>query len=239
MNTSPHILVVEDDREISALVARYLRVNDFRVSVAGDGREMNRRLADGHYDLVILDLMLPGEDGLAICRRLRRDTRLPIVMLTAKSDELDRVVGLETGADDYLTKPFSPRELLARIRAVLRRCRADADPQGPARAQNHAFLGFHLDVAARRLTDPGGALVTLTAAEFDLLLVLVERPGRVLSRDSLLDLTQGRAPGPYERSVDILISRIRRKLEGDPHHPEIIRTVRSGGYLFAAEVEST
>jgi two-component system OmpR family response regulator len=239
MSTSPHILVVEDDREISALVARYLRVNDFRVTVAADGREMNRRLADGHFELIILDLMLPGEDGLSICRRLRRDTRLPIVMLTAKSDELDRVVGLETGADDYLTKPFSPRELLARIRAVLRRCRGETDQTEPSRAKRHAFAGFVLDVPGRRLTDPSGALVTLTAAEFDLLLVLVERPARVLSRDALLDLTQGRAPGPYERSVDILISRIRRKTEADPHHPEMIRTVRSGGYVFSAEVTST
>jgi two-component system OmpR family response regulator len=239
MNASPHILVVEDDREISTLVARYLKINDFRVTVAADGREMNRRLADGHFDLIILDLMLPGEDGLSICRRLRRDTQLPIVMLTAKSEELDRVVGLETGADDYMTKPFSPRELLARIRAVLRRCKGDAEQPAHPQAKTHGFRGFLLDVPARRLTDPTGAMVTLTAAEFDLLLVMVERPQRVLSRDTLLDLTQGRAPGPYERSVDILISRIRRKVEDDAHRPELIRTVRSGGYLFAAEVEST
>ena len=239
MIASPHILVVEDDREISALVARYLKANDFRVSVAADGKEMDKRLADGRFDLIVLDLMLPGEDGLAICRRLRRDTRIPIVMLTAKGDELDRIIGLEMGADDYLAKPFNPRELLARIRAVLRRVVEAADTSGEGTVRQFAFAGFRLDALARRLTSPGGAEIALTGAEFDLLLVLVERPGRVLSRDRLLDLTQGRAAGPFERSIDILISRIRRKMEADPHHPEMIKTVRSGGYMFTAEVETS
>lgn len=240
MYVTPHILVVEDDREISALVARYLRANDCRVSVAQDGREMDRQLADGHFDLIVLDLMLPGEDGLSICRRLRKTDRIPIVMLTAKSDELDRIVGLELGADDYLSKPFNPRELLARVRAVLRRSSADDDrgTEGDA-PKVHSFAGHRLDVLARRLENAEGAEVALTGAEFDLLLVLAERPGRVLSRDRLLDLTQGRAAGPFERSIDILISRIRRKVEADPHHPEIIKTVRSGGYMFTAEVESS
>ncbi|NLH80997.1 MAG: response regulator [Phyllobacteriaceae bacterium] len=239
MYVTPHILVVEDDREISALVARYLRTNDCRVAVAADGREMDRQLADGHFDLIVLDLMLPGEDGLSICRRIRKTSRLPIVMLTAKSDELDRIVGLELGADDYLAKPFNPRELLARIRAVLRRCETDDERDAAEVAKVHRFAGHRLDVLARRLENPEGAEVALTGAEFDLLLVLVERPGRVLSRDRLLDLTQGRAAGPFERSIDILVSRIRRKLELDPHHPEVIKTVRSGGYMFAAEVESS
>ena len=239
MSTSPHILVVEDDREISALVARYLKANDCRVAVAPDGREMDRRLADGRFDLIVLDLMLPGEDGLAICRRLRRDTRIPIVMLTAKGDALDRIIGLEMGADDYLAKPFDPRELLARIRAVLRRVGDAAEAPVDKTTRVHGFRGFSLDVLARRLLSPEGAEISLTGAEFDLLLVLVERPGRVLSRDRLLDLTQGRTAGPFERSIDILISRIRRKMETDPHHPDLIKTVRSGGYMFTAEVESS
>ncbi len=236
MYVNPHILVVEDDREISALVARYLRANDCRVSVAVDAREMDRHLADGHFDLVVLDLMLPGEDGLAICRRLRKSTRIPIVMLTAKADELDRIIGLEMGADDYISKPFNPRELLARIRAVLRRTSSEPDQPAAETPRVRVFAGHRLDVLARRLENADGAEVSLTGAEFDLLQVLVERPGRVLSRDRLLDLTQGRAAGPYERSIDILISRIRRKVESDPHHPEIIKTVRSGGYMFSAEV---
>jgi two-component system OmpR family response regulator len=239
MSASPHILVVEDDREISALVARYLRANDCRVSVAADGREMDRRLADGRFDLIVLDLMLPGEDGLAICRRLRRDMRIPIVMLTAKGDALDRIIGLEMGADDYLAKPFNPRELLARVRAVLRRVGDPVEQSADNVARLHVFVGFRLDVLARRLESPEGAEIALTGAEFDLLQVLVERPGRVLSRDRLLDLTQGRTAGPFERSIDILVSRIRRKMERDPHHPEIIKTVRSGGYMFTAEVETT
>lgn len=239
MYVNPHILVVEDDREISALVARYLRANDCRVSLAVDGREMDRHLADGHFDLIVLDLMLPGEDGLAICRRLRKTTRMPIVMLTAKAEELDRIIGLEMGADDYLAKPFNPRELLARIRAVLRRTAGDADQSTGEAQRLHVFGGNRLDVLGRRLENADGAEISLTGAEFDLLQVLVERPGRVLSRDRLLDLTQGRAAGPYERSIDILVSRIRRKIERDPHHPEIIKTVRSGGYMFAVEVEST
>jgi len=239
MYVNPHILIVEDDREISALVARYLRANDCRVSLAGDGREMDRHLADGHFDLIVLDLMLPGEDGLAICRRLRKTTRMPIVMLTAKAEELDRIIGLEMGADDYVAKPFNPRELLARIRAVLRRTAGEAEPATGETMRLHVFAGHRLDVLGRRLENADGAEVSLTGAEFDLLQVMVERPGRVLSRDRLLDLTQGRAAGPYERSIDILISRIRRKTERDPHHPEIIKTVRSGGYMFSAEVESS
>ena len=239
MSASPHILVVEDDREIAGLVARFLRANDCRVSSAVNGREMDHHLADGRFDLIVLDLMLPGEDGLAICRRLRRSNRIPIIMLTAKGDPLDRIIGLEMGADDYLGKPFDPRELLARIRAVLRRVREAADTSDHKAARRHVFAGFSIDVAARRLADPRGAEIALTGAEFDLLLALVERPGRVLSRDRLLDLTQGRSAGPFERSVDILVSRIRRKMEQDPHHPEIIKTVRSGGYMFTADVENS
>ena len=232
---TPHILVVEDDREISALVARYLRGNDCRVSLARDGHEMDRVLADARVDLIVLDLMLPGEDGLSLCRRLRDTSAIPILMLTAKSEEIDRIVGLETGADDYLGKPFNPRELLARIRAILRRGTGDdrREDETPRRLQ---FQGWTLDTGLRQVLSPEGARIAITGAEFDLLHALCQRPGRVLSRDQLLDLTQGRAAGPYERSIDVLISRIRQKIEQDPRNPEIIRTIRSGGYLFAPEV---
>ena len=232
---TPHILVVEDDREISALVARYLRGNDFRVSVAGDGREMDRVLADAQVDLIVLDLMLPGESGLSLCRRLRAGSTIPILMLTAKSEEIDRIVGLEIGADDYLGKPFNPRELLARIRAILRRGSGSRRPDDGGARRLH-FRGWTLDSALRQLVSPEGARVAITGAEFDLLHALCLRPGRVLSRDQLLDLTQGRAAGPFERSIDVLVSRIRQKVERDARHPEIVQTIRSGGYLFTPEV---
>lgn len=231
---TPHILVVEDDREISALVARYLRANECRVSVAGDGREMDRALADARVDLIVLDLMLPGEDGLSLCRRLRAASQIPILMLTAKSEDIDRIVGLEIGADDYLGKPFNPRELLARIRAILRR--RSAEPQDGDGVRRLHFAGWTLDVGLRQVLSPEGARIAVTGAEFDLLHALCLRPGRVLSRDQLLDLTQGRAAGPFERSIDVLVSRLRQKIERDPRNPEIIRTIRSGGYLFAPEI---
>ena len=231
---SPHILIVEDDREISALIARYLRGNECRVTLAGDGREMDRALADARVDLIVLDLMLPGEDGLSLCRRLRANSAIPILMLTAKSEEIDRIIGLEIGADDYLAKPFNPRELLARIRAILRRASAEApDEEGVRRFH---FAGWVLDVSLRQVLSPEGARIAITGAEFDLLHALCLRPGRVLSRDQLLDLTQGRAAGPFERSIDVLISRVRQKVERDSRNPEIIRTIRSGGYLFTPEV---
>jgi two-component system OmpR family response regulator len=236
-SASPHILLVEDDQEISKLVARYLRANDCRVSISADGRQMDRALETSRIDLIVLDLMLPGEDGLSLCRRLRMNSSVPIVMLTAKGEEVDRIVGLEMGADDYLSKPFNPRELLARIRAVLRRAALNNE-RPSTRARVLTFLGWCLDSALRELRDPNGARVAVTDAEFDLLQALCERAGRVLSRDQLLDLTQGRAAAPFERSVDVLISRLRRKIESDPHHPAIIKTVRSGGYLFTPTVET-
>jgi two-component system, OmpR family, response regulator len=236
MSASPHILVVEDDAEISRLVSRYLRAHDFYVSVAADGRNTDRLVEDNNIDLIVLDLMLPGEDGLSICRRMRTHSQVPIVMLTAKGEEIDRIIGLELGADDYLSKPFNPRELLARIRAVLRRVSATALPTD-RRVRAFAFLGWKLDCLLRTLVDPGGTRIVLTGAEFCLLQALCERAGRVLSREQLLDLTPGRSAGSLDRSIDVLISRLRRKIEGDPHSPEIIRTVRSGGYLFAPAVE--
>jgi two-component system, OmpR family, response regulator len=237
MTAAPHILVVEDDRQISDLVAQYLGANDCRVSIAADGREMDRQLGCSRIDLIVLDLMLPGEDGLSLCRHLRIGSRVPIIILTAKGDEVDRIVGLEMGADDYLSKPFNPRELLARIRAVLRRATLVADATDGRRACVLSFLGWRLDCVLRELTSPQGVRVAVTAAELDLLQALCERPGRVLTRDQLLDLTQGRKRAPFERGIDVLISRLRRKIEAEPHRPEIIKTVRSSGYLFVPMVE--
>ena len=234
---NPHILVVEDDRETRTLIARYLQANGCNVSMAANGREMERHLADSRVDLVVLDVMLPGEDGLSLCRRLRATSQLPIIMVTARGEDVDRILGLEMGADDYLGKPFNPRELLARIKAVLRRhVVGQTAAIGPA-ATALTFLGWRIDLRMRELLNPEGARVAITSAEFDLLQAFCERPGRVLSRDNLLDLTQGRAAGSYERSIDVLVSRIRRKLERDGDDSSVIKTVRSGGYLFTPTVE--
>jgi two-component system OmpR family response regulator len=232
----PHILVVDDDREIRSLVAHLLRKHGFRVTDAADGREMMEALDGGRFDLVVLDLMMPGEDGLTLCRRVRTTSSLPIIMLTAMGEDTDRIVGLEMGADDYLPKPFNPRELLARIRAVLRRTGGEAPEMQEENGGIRVFEGWSLDLAKRELRAPDGTLVPLTAGEYDLLAVIVERPGRVLSRDQLLDLTRGRDAVPFDRSVDVQISRLRRKLEPDPKEPQIIKTVRGGGYVFTCEV---
>ncbi len=235
VSASAHILIVEDDRDISTLVARYLSQNGMRTSTARDGREMDRILRERSFDLIVLDLNLPGEDGFSICRRLCLTTQMPIIMLTARSEDIDRIIGLEMGADDYLGKPFNPRELLARIRAVLRRRGSgQADPNEPP--GSFAFAGWTLNANSRELTNPDNVRVAVTGAEFDLLRVLCERPGRVLARDALLDLTQGRAATPFERSIDILISRLRQKIEREPREPELIKTIRSGGYLFTPAV---
>ncbi|MEM9683027.1 MAG: response regulator [Pseudomonadota bacterium] len=236
MPKTPHILVVDDDREIRSLVSQLLRKHDFRVTDAADGREMFQILETGRFDLVVLDLMLPGEDGLSLCRRIRSGSSLPIIMLTAMGEETDRIVGLEMGADDYLPKPFNPRELLARIRAVLRRSGDKPSDPSPEGGTVREFEGWSLDLAKRELRAPDGTLVPLTAGEFDLLAAIVERPGRVLSRDQLLDLTRGRDAAPFDRSVDVQISRLRRKLEADPKDPQMIKTVRGGGYVLACEV---
>jgi len=235
--TTPHILIVEDDKDIGLLVAKYLKANEMRVSVAENGRAMDRILQDTRISLIVLDRMLPGEDGLSICRRLRAGSDIPIIILTAQADEVERIVGLEMGADDYLGKPFNPRELLARIRAVLRR-RDDAKVTTGSMKKAYKFAGWSLDGTMRRLYDPKGARVELTGAEFEMLLVFCERPGRTLSRDQIIDLTQGREAAPSERSVNILISRLRRKLERDPKDPELLQTIRSSGYLFSPEVAS-
>ncbi len=235
MLNASHLLVVEDDHEIRGLIARSLRDNGWRVSLARDGREMDSVLAAGSIDLIVLDVMLPAEDGFSLCRRLRVSSTVPILMISAKGDDIDRVVGLEIGADDFLAKPFNPRELVARVRALLRRS-AIAQVQPAVQARQLRFGGWTLDTRLRTLENPDGAFTTLTPAEFDLLRVMCERAGRVLTRDQLLDLTQGRAAGPNERSIDILVSRLRRKIEPDPAQLPVIRTVRSGGYEFMAEV---
>ncbi|MES2194047.1 MAG: response regulator [Pseudomonadota bacterium] len=235
---SPNILVVEDDRETRTLIAKYLRANACHVTTANDGREMVRAMTDRRVDLLILDVMLPGEDGLSLCRKVRAASQTPIIMLTARGEDVDRIVGLEMGADDYLAKPFNPRELLARINAVLRRQAAAQTASTTPGATALVFQGWRIDLRLRELRNPAGARVAMTSAEFDLLRTFCERSGRVLSRDSLLDLTQGRNAGSFERSIDVLVSRIRRKIEPDPIEPVLIKTVRSGGYMFTPTVDA-
>jgi two-component system OmpR family response regulator len=235
---SPNILVVEDDRETRALIAKYLRTHACYVTTATDGREMARAMADRRIDLLILDVMLPGEDGLSLCRKVRAESQTPIIMLTARGEDVDRIVGLEMGADDYLPKPFNPRELLARINAVLRRQTAARLASATEGAAVLTFAGWRIDLRLRELRNPEGARVAMTSAEFDLLQTFCERAGRVLSRDSLLDFTQGRSAGSFERSIDVLVSRIRRKIEPDPQNATMIKTVRSGGYLFSPTVKA-
>jgi two-component system OmpR family response regulator len=240
MELTPHILVIDDDREIRDLLARFLERHRFRVTAARDGREARRCWVNGHFHLVVLDLMLPGEGGLDLARWMRSQAEVPIVMLTAMGEETDRIIGLELGADDYLAKPFNPRELLARIRAVLRRA---GDSSGTshrtAEATGHVvrFGGWTLEPARRRLLNPEGVEVALTGGEFDLLTALVDRANRVLTRDMLLDLLRGRQAGPFDRAIDVAISRLRRKLEDDGRHAQLIKTVRGGGYVLAASVE--
>src|SRR5438874_5125603 len=205
MSERAHLLIVDDDREIRGLLAQYLEKHDFRTTAVADGKEMRRVMERSHVDLLVLDLMLPGEDGLTLCRQLRSRSQVPIIMLTARGEDVDRIVGLEMGADDYLPKPFNPRELLARIKAVLRRQAAARTASAIEGATALAFLGWRIDIRLRELRDPAGALVAMTSAEFDLLQTFCERPGRVLSRDSLLDFTQGRNTGSLERSIDVLV----------------------------------
>ena len=229
------ILFVEDDRDIRMLLADFLVREGFAVEVAEDGAAVDRVLARTRPDLVILDLMLPGEDGLSICRRLRARGAIPIIMLTAKNDDVDRIVGLELGADDYLGKPFNPRELLARIRAILRR--VERTTPAAALQRRRSFAGFVVDLDARSVDTKDGMRVPLTSAEFDLLACFVERPRRVLTRDQLLDWTRGRGADPIDRTIDVTVSRLRKKLEvADPAAGKVVTTVRNGGYLFAAEV---
>jgi two-component system, OmpR family, response regulator len=237
MEQTPHILVVDDDREIRELLARFLERHQMRVTAVRDAREARRAWPTGHYHLVVLDLMLPGESGLDLARWMRTQSDVPIVMLTAMGEETDRIIGLELGADDYVPKPFNPRELLARIRAVLRRAGDGAGQRPEPHARALKFGGWTLEPARRRLLNSDEAEVALTGGEYDLLLALVERPNRVLTRDMLLDLLRGRQAGPFDRAIDVAISRLRRKLEDDGRNAQLIKTVRGGGYVLAASVE--
>jgi len=235
MNAQPLILVVDDDREIRSLLSEYLAANGFRTMEAADGAAMWKALDAARVDLIVLDLMMPGEDGLQLCRTLRAKSNLPVIMLTARGQPIDRIVGLEMGADDYLAKPFSPRELLSRIRALLRRSLMAAN-LAPAAATRMRFAGWTLDLTARHLVNAQGVIVVLSGAEFRLLKVFLEHPKRVLSRDQLLNLTQGRDADPFERSIDLQVSRVRQKLDEDARDPQLIKTVRNEGYVLSAEV---
>lgn len=230
-------MVVDDDVRLRDLLRRYLTEQGFAVVTAESAPAMNKLWLRERYDLLVLDLMLPGEDGLSICRRLRgAGDQTPIIMLTAKGEDVDRIVGLEMGADDYLPKPFEPRELLARIRSVLRRSHAMPSNAPSDNVQQMKFSGWTLDLTARHLLNPDGIVIMLSGAEFRLLRVFLEHPNRVLNRDQLLNLTQGRDADPFDRSIDIQISRLRQKLGEDARLPQIIKTVRNGGYVLAGQV---
>ncbi len=240
MSQTQHILVVDDDRGIRDLLGKFLRQHGFQTSLAKDGQEMKVHLQNNTFDLIILDIMMPGEDGLSLCRQLRADSHIPIIMLTAVSEDVERILGLEMGADDYLGKPFNPRELLARVRAILRRSSPDTNSSKEhAVKSQHIIFRFddwELDQTTRRLISPDNLEVTLSSGEFDLLLALLRAPQQVLSRDTLLDLTKNRPATPFDRSIDIQISRLRHKIEKNHSKPSIIKTVRGGGYVLAVPV---
>jgi two-component system OmpR family response regulator len=236
MDETPHILIVDDHRDIRDLLARYLAKQGYRTSVAESAGAARKVMQAGKIDLVVLDIMMPGEDGLSLTRSIRENEDIPVILLTAMGEETDRIVGLEIGADDYLAKPFNPRELLARVKAVLRRAQTLPRP----RDSGHGRLAFDrwlLDLGRRELVDEAGVAVPLSSGEFRLLAALLERPGIVLTRDQLLDLTRGRSAQPFDRSIDNQISRLRKKIERDPRRPELIKTAWGDGYSFAGEVK--
>jgi two-component system, OmpR family, response regulator len=237
-----HILVVDDQKEICEVVQQYLSSEGYRVTAANDGAGMRRVMAQEEIDLVILDLMLPGEDGLTLARALREESTVGIIILTGRGETVDRIIGLEMGADDYLPKPFHLRELLARVKSVLRRASSrtpkDKAVAGGPRAKAR-FAGWHLDLSTRELVSPTGGEVRLTTGEFDLLAAFVNNANQVLSRDRLLDLARNREAGPFDRTIDVQVGRLRRKLEPDPQNPTMIKTVRGTGYIFTPTVEVT
>jgi len=237
MDPTPHIAVVDDHTEIRELVGRYLAQHGYRVSTAASAAAFRRLNERSAFDLVVLDIMMPGEDGLSLCRDLRATSDLPVILLTAVAEETDRVVGLELGADDYLTKPFNPRELLARIKAVLRRVNSLPPRRGTPRTTGVRFDRWTLDVGRREIMGADGVAVPLSTAEFRLLSVFIDHPGIVLTRDQLLDLAAGRAADSFDRSIDNQVSRLRKKIECDPKHPTIIKTHWGGGYSFTAKTE--
>ncbi|RZI42784.1 response regulator [Herbaspirillum sp. HC18] len=236
MENPAHILIVDDDREISSLLAEYLEKNGYRTSTAGDGKKMWKVLDEARIDLIVLDLNLPGDDGLTLCRDLRSRSAIPIVMLTARGDPVDRILGLEMGADDYLPKPFEPRELYARIRSVLRRTQSLPPGSPSSEPEQVHFAGWIMDFTARHLINPEGVVVALSGAEFRMLKIFLDHANRVLSRDQLLNMTQGRDADPFDRSIDLQISRLRQKLGEDARSPQIIKTVRNEGYVLATQV---
>jgi len=234
-----HVLVVEDDRGVRESLVQFLKRNGCRVAAAAQAAEARRFLSRQSYDVIILDIMMPGEDGLSLCRQIRSSIDIPVILLSAKNDETDRIVGLEIGADDYVTKPFSPRELLARMKAIVRRARSMPKNQRLPDARTFVFGGWTLKTAERELVDVDGVVTPLSTGEFRLLLQLVLHPKTVLSRDQLLEATQGREAGLFDRSIDNQIARIRRKIEPDPRNPSYIKTVWGGGYVLSAEVQQT
>jgi two-component system OmpR family response regulator len=239
MAAQDHILIVDDDAETRSLLREYLQKHGYRVTAAADGRALRRALDTARPDLIVLDLMLPGEDGLELCRDLRVRSNLPVIMLTARGEETDRIVGLEMGADDYLAKPANPRELLARIKSVLRRARSLPENLEPEAVKSFRFADWTLDIDTRNLTAPDGVVVPLGGTEFKLLRVFLAHPNRVLSRDQLIELMISRDAGPFDRAIDVQVSRLRQRLRDDAREPRIIKTVRGEGYVLAASVEAS
>jgi two-component system OmpR family response regulator len=237
MTTQDHILVVDDDAEIRSLLREYLQKHGYRVTGVADGKGMQAALATARPDLVVLDLMLPGEDGFSLCRGLRARSSVPVIMLTARGEETDRIVGLEMGADDYLAKPFNPRELLARIRSVLRRARSLPENLAPETVSAFRFGGWTLDAATRDLTAPDGVVVPLSGTEYRLLRIFLSHPNRILTRDQLVELMSSRDAEAFDRAIDVQVSRLRHRLREDAREPAIIKTVRSQGYVLAAHVD--
>jgi two-component system OmpR family response regulator len=235
-DTDAHILVVDDDGQIRQLVAKFLRENGHHVTAARDGIEMRRVLASTPIDLIVLDVMLPGGNGFDLCRELRKTSNIPIIMLTARGTDTDRIVGLEIGADDYLAKPFNPRELLARVHAVLRRARSASGMPSKSSGHRLSFEGWTLDTQRCELTNPAGAVVELSTGEYDMLLAFLEAPQRVLSRDQLMDGAKHRVPTGFDRAIDVQVSRLRRKLEASEESQTMIRTIRGTGYMFIPAV---
>jgi two-component system OmpR family response regulator len=236
MADTPHLLLVDDERSIREPLAQYLTKQGFRVTQVGDAEAARTRLGAYAIDLVVLDIMMPGEDGLSLCRHIRETSEVPVILLTARTEETDRIVGLEMGADDYVVKPFSPRELSARIKVVLRRVQAGGTRQNAPQAGAYAFAGWVLKTGERTLVDREGVAVPLSTGEYNLLHALATRPRQVLTRDQLLDLTQGREAAAFDRAIDNQVSRLRKKIEIDARNPQLIKTVWGGGYTLTADV---
>ncbi len=237
VSTDGHVLIVDDDSQIRQLASRFLRQHGHRVTGARDAREMRAAIATGAIDVVVLDVMLPGTSGLELCREIRAGSSMPIIMLTALGSETDRIVGLEIGADDYVAKPFNPRELLARINALLRRARANLTPTAPGGGSHLTFEGWTLDTRRRELTDPKGVVIDLSTGEYDLLQTFLEFPQRVLTRDQLMDAAKNRIATGFDRAIDIQVSRLRKKLDTSEDSQAMIKTIRGSGYMFVTAVE--